>query len=133
MIAKAQTYIDASDEAVRAARRLLANGLHAPAAYYAFHAFESAGNAFAVSHGGEVARNHKDNRGEFRKHYFNAGLEHQIEPVEKLAYSVRNKSRYPRENERGEWQAPSQQVDREIAEEVLRRVRGVLPTIKQNL
>ena len=130
---KTQTYLDASDEAVRASKRLLAAGLYAPAAYHAFHAFESAGNAFSLSHGGVVKRNHEANRGEFKKHYEKAGLLHQLAPVQDQAYALRNTSRYPRRNERGERQAPSQQIDRETAQEVLRRVRGVLSTIKQNL
>ena len=135
---KTEALIQTSQEAFDTARVLYQAGQAAPAVYYACHAFEQAGNAFATARGAATGQNHTKNLGAFKTQYHNAGLEGSLDPVLERVRLLRDPARYPvrREiaDEGEQWGVPSAQITQRQADRLMGHVQGALyDTIFPNL
>lgn len=122
-----QTYRDISDRHLRAAQEMLRQGLHEIAVFHCYHAFEAIACATISAHGRSVPRKHKSKINAFVVSSRRFSFATSAAVVASIVTPLRNKALYPETNPG--IQNPSQTFSATDAQDLLRRVRGVVQSV----
>lgn len=125
-------YLSVAERSVQAADSLIGNNIQESATFYSYHAFESMGGALCEKNGERYhPKSHPAKINLFKTVAHRCGIGVSVATVAIIAASIRNGCLYPNETAIGDFDTPDSRISISDAKDLLRRVKGVLKTVKR--
>lgn len=130
-------YLQIADRSLRTSEASLAASIPESAAFHAYHAFESVGGAFCSSFGEDYPTSHQRKVNQFvavaNRSTMRHRIGHNVAYVAILVGSIRNNCLYPIEVTDSDYQTPSDLIDNVDAQDLLRRVGGIVRSVQRQI